>query len=274
MSIFDVVLSTEDIVVLGPPNVIDLSVDVGPKGDRGSRIFSGSGNPNNFGVIPDSEEVLLGDLFINSSIASDYSWLYVYASRPGTVSWVPTLKLQTPIYNKTIQASFNASGVANISIALEDILSDLSIIDVDRYIVQVTPINENPISLSVYNKSITYSPSIVELTATISDIVGNGTNVIFTTTTDHGFSAGQRVSITGVNPSNYNLSLVTIASIPTATSFAIENTNTATYVSGGLAKVKTTPSSFNMSLKAVEFSSSTWSELQGVEKMAITISVV
>lgn len=274
MSIFDVLVNTDDIVVLGPPNVIDLSVDVGPQGTRGSKIYVGSGNPNNFGVIPSGEEVIIGDFFINSSISSDYSWMYTYASRPGSISWVPVLKLQTPIYSETIQASFNLSGVANIVIALRDILSDLSILDVDRYIVQVTPINDNPVAMSVSDKTISYSESETILTATISNISGNGTNVTFTTTADHEFNAGERVTITGVNPTNYNLSEITIASIPSTTSFTIENTNTATYVSGGVAKVTRTPSSFNMSLNAVEFLSSEWTALQGVKKVAVTVSVV
>ena len=37
----DIVLSNEDITILGPPSTIELSVDIGPQGDRGSQIFVG-----------------------------------------------------------------------------------------------------------------------------------------------------------------------------------------------------------------------------------------
>jgi len=35
----DVILSTEDLTVLGGPSSLNLEIDFGPKGDRGSQIF-------------------------------------------------------------------------------------------------------------------------------------------------------------------------------------------------------------------------------------------
>ena len=38
----DVLLNTDDVVVIGPPESIDLLVDIGPQGTRGSKFIVGS----------------------------------------------------------------------------------------------------------------------------------------------------------------------------------------------------------------------------------------
>jgi len=68
--------------------------------------------------------------------------------------------------------------------------------------------------------------------ATITNVVGNGATVVFTAA--NGFTSGQKVSITGVLPSNYNFTDVTIASA-NATQFTITNSTTSAYISGGTA---------------------------------------
>lgn len=89
----------------------------------------------------------------------------------------------------------------------------------------------------VYNTEIDqgadwYIDFIYTQPATITNIVGNGTTVTFTA--NNGFTAGQKVSINGVLPSQYNLQDVTIASAgPTV--FTVTNGATGTYISGGIA---------------------------------------
>ena len=51
----DVVLSNDDLTVLAGPPTIELLVDIGPTGTRGSKFFVGIGNPNSLsglGQIP------------------------------------------------------------------------------------------------------------------------------------------------------------------------------------------------------------------------------
>ena len=74
----------------------------------------------------------------------------------------------------------------------------------------------------------------------ISNAVGNGTTVTFTTTTNNEFVAGNTVNISGINPSTYNLGAVTIASVPTGNTFTVTNAATGTYVSGGTAAISQT----------------------------------
>ena len=104
--------------------------------------------------------------------------------------------------------------------------------------------NKFPISWNGY-KTTTIQPTQTSATAlilkgatqsaTISNAVGNGTTVTYTTSSSHGFVAGNTVTITGVTPSAYNLSAVTIASAPTGTTFTVTNSATGTYSSGGTA---------------------------------------
>ena len=39
----DIVLATDDLAVLGGPETVNVEVDFGPTGDRGSQIFSNVG---------------------------------------------------------------------------------------------------------------------------------------------------------------------------------------------------------------------------------------
>lgn len=68
--------------------------------------------------------------------------------------------------------------------------------------------------------------------AEITNIVGNGTTV--TVAAQNSFTAGQKVSIDGVIPSQYNLQNVTIATA-SLSGFTITNGATGTYISGGIA---------------------------------------
>jgi hypothetical protein len=74
--------------------------------------------------------------------------------------------------------------------------------------------------------------------ATITNVSGNGTQITYTASNT--FSAGMKVQITGVNPTDYNLTSVEISS-RNSTSFVVDGTTTSSYVSGGLATVISVP---------------------------------
>ena len=73
-------------------------------------------------------------------------------------------------------------------------------------------------------------------TATITNVSGNGTTVTYTAANN--YQIGMTVTITGVNPTAYNLTAVTIASA-NSTQFTVTNSATGSYVSGGTALAKT-----------------------------------
>lgn len=276
---FDALLETEDLVILGPPRSINVSVDVGSQGERGAKIFVGAGNPNNPGVIPNIDEVLVGDFFINNSTAQDFSWLYTLVARPGlggaARSWEKVLQLQPPIFAKNVKAVFD-NGTGQLEINLQDIVSDLSIVNVDRYVVNIEPIYPDPVLVTINSKSISFVSESTTLIEQITNVVGNGTNIIYTTQFPHGFSTGQRVTTNNVEPSTYNFESQTILSVPSANQFVIAGTTVDSYVTGGTARVTQNPSSFSLSLDAIEFSSfsGSWSDFSGVIDLGVTISVV
>jgi hypothetical protein len=67
----------------------------------------------------------------------------------------------------------------------------------------------------------------------ISGVSGDGTSVTFTTTSAHGLTVGNKVSIVNVDPISYNLSDVVVDTIPTSTTFTVLSTASSSYVSGG-----------------------------------------
>lgn len=77
--------------------------------------------------------------------------------------------------------------------------------------------------------------NLIRKTATISNISTSSGIITYTTSANHNFASGDIVSITGVNPSQYDLSNVTILNTPTSNSFRVTNPATGAYVSGGSA---------------------------------------
>jgi hypothetical protein len=58
----------------------------------------------------------------------------------------------------------------------------------------------------------------------ISGVSGDGTSVTFTTTSAHGLTVGNKVSIVNVDPISYNLSDVVVDTIPTPNTFTVLST--------------------------------------------------
>lgn len=162
MNIFDVVLDTEDLLVLGPVTNVELQSDIGPTGKRGSRFFVGAGDPNIAGVIPATEEIQIGDFFVNSSVSAKYGWLYVYqAGQNNIIAWQEAIRLQPAIYSNNFQVDFS-NGLASVSIPIAEITSDTSVINTNKYVVQITPVSADPLIANIQQKRID-APSYSEL---------------------------------------------------------------------------------------------------------------
>jgi hypothetical protein len=96
-STLDVVIQEDDLVVLGPPSTVDIAVDFGPKGDRGSTFFTGSGDPNDlsltqFEIIHGAVPVY-GDVYLRIDFGADYGTFYTYNAVPGGDQWSAVLDL-------------------------------------------------------------------------------------------------------------------------------------------------------------------------------------
>ena len=157
-AIFDVVVNTDDLVVLAPPATIDVGVDFGPQGERGATFYAGSGNPNDASV---SENVfgdvitpVGGDLYINTAAGANYGWLFIYNPKVVGDDWDAVLRLNPPMYTRNIEETFT-SGLATISVPTADILpSGVVISGPYSYVVNLTPINSDPTVLTINSQTV------------------------------------------------------------------------------------------------------------------------
>jgi hypothetical protein len=160
----DVLLSNDDITVLGPPAVVELLVDIGPTGTRGSQVFVGVGDPNSITI---GQTPLLNDLFINTSPGGELGYMYQYVSEPGGNTWIKVLDLNPSIYSINYEAIFSA-GTTSITIPIADIVEVTgSPLTADNFNVQHSITHSNPIASSISIPALTGDGSnlVIDVTA-------------------------------------------------------------------------------------------------------------
>jgi hypothetical protein len=160
----DVLLSNDDITVLGPPAIVELLVDIGPSGTRGSQVFVGIGDPNSITI---GQTPLLNDLFINTSPGGELGYMYQYVSEPGGDTWIKVLDLNPSIYSINYEAIFSA-GTTSITIPIADIVEVTgSPLTADNFNVQHSITHSNPIASSISIPALTGDGSnlVVDITA-------------------------------------------------------------------------------------------------------------
>ena len=158
MSIFDVVVNTDDLVVLAPPTIIDVGVDFGPQGTRGATFYAGSGNPNDASVeenvFGDVIVPIDGDLYINTAAGANYGWLFIYNPKVTGDDWDQVLRLNPPIYNRNVEQTFT-SGVSTMVIPEEDIVPlGVVVTGPYDYVVNLTAISTDPTLLTINSQSV------------------------------------------------------------------------------------------------------------------------
>jgi hypothetical protein len=160
----DVILSNDDITVLGPPETVELLVDIGPTGERGSKFFVGIGNPNSLTSSQTifSEDIYLYDMYINAAPGTDYGYMYQYISEPGGNTWSQVLKISPTLYSKNHTTTF-ASGEASITIPIANIVT-----------VSGTPLVASNFNIQYSIESVNPLASSIEVPA----LAGAGTNLV------------------------------------------------------------------------------------------------
>jgi len=147
----DVLLNTEDVVVLGPPQTIDVLVDIGPQGTRGTKFIVGSGEPNpqtSSGVLL-GQTLILNDMYINVAPGANYGYLYQYVSQPGGNTWTQVLKMNPAIYSAVETVAFT-SGAGSITIPISNIVTvSGSPLTASNFSVQFQIEGANPIASSM-----------------------------------------------------------------------------------------------------------------------------
>lgn len=122
-----IVVSVDELNIGGFVDQIDLSVDVGPQGRRGSITFAGSGapptNPTSavtdiYGMVDTFEP---GDLYINTGVGPLYAYLYIYQQAPGGDVWTPICPLSPTLYHSKLSFTFAAGTSATKNIDFNSI---------------------------------------------------------------------------------------------------------------------------------------------------------
>jgi hypothetical protein len=120
----EVLVASEDLTVLGGPTQLEVNVDFGPPGKRGSLFFVGFGNPNDSLSDPDNIagiEVLEKDVFINVSRSdSEFAFLYQYTNG----QWEIAANILPTLFSQNVSRTFvngectvllNVNNIVNIN---------------------------------------------------------------------------------------------------------------------------------------------------------------
>lgn len=172
------VIQTDSITVFGPPAAIEVALDIGPEGNRGSLIYSGSGDPNiNTGAFV-NENPEISDLYVRTDTGGDYGVVYQYNSVPGGNEWQSILKFQPILYSK-IQALTFVNGSASASIPLSEIYEDApASLLATNFSIQLTPQHSEAIAHSISVKALSVSGTRALLfTVKAKQIAGSTTDL-------------------------------------------------------------------------------------------------
>lgn len=150
------IYTTDDLTVLGGPSSIDVSLDFGAQGVRGSRFFVGEGNPNSPSTVIGQDPILF-DMYINlHTLDSDYLYIYQYQSVDGSNVWVELVKLLPNQFSASYSKIFtDGSATINVPIVSIGVLDSPQSSD---FAVQASITGTNPIAHSVSIGAITNDP--------------------------------------------------------------------------------------------------------------------
>jgi hypothetical protein len=189
----DVLLNTEDVVVLGPPETIDVLVDIGPQGTRGTKFIVGSGQPNaqtSSGVLL-GQTLILNDMYIDVSPGVDYGYMYQYVSQPGGNTWTQVLKINPAIYSAIETVSFS-SGNGSITIPISNIVT-----------VSGSPLTKSNFNVQYQIEGANPIASSIEIPA----LAGAGTNLVINLHASQ-YSGGSWSALTGSKTVHLFISIV------------------------------------------------------------------
>ena len=157
-------LTTDDLTILGGPSSINVDLDIGPTGDRGSFIFVGSGKPDiapNF--IPSGYTLKTYDMYINLLTSDDeYMFLYQYLNNGTNLTWTKLMKLTPNMFSRNYGRTF-VDGETTINVPVTAIVPSyselLSNITAENFNVQCNILSQDPVSFGLSVGEIVVDPS-------------------------------------------------------------------------------------------------------------------
>jgi hypothetical protein len=177
----NLIVQDDNLTVYGPPQLLELAVDIGPKGDKGNKIYTGPGDPNVNSGIFINDPAQISDLFVRNDLGGDYGVVYQYKSVPGGNEWQAVLKFQPITYSTILQVPFT-SGSASFSIPLTSLYVDAPLnLTANDVAIQLTPQHTSPVSVTVSNKVLTSGSSrSLQVSLLGKEISGSITNLAAT----------------------------------------------------------------------------------------------
>lgn len=119
----EVLVSSENLSVLGGPDSITLNLDTGAQGQRGTFILYGFANPNT----TEAQESFISepqvfDLYVVVDPASDdYLQIFQYVNQEGELLWIPAIKLSINMYSTTRAVLFTQGLSQQLKINLSEL---------------------------------------------------------------------------------------------------------------------------------------------------------
>ena len=161
----DTTISSATLNILGGPSKIDVSVDYGQRGDRGSLILYGQGKPY---LVTLPESPALYDMYVNLLPSDDqYQWVYQYINTPSGLAWTSLFQLQTNTYSNNESLTFVDGSVevwvpvVSVTANANDSNPSTIILEASDFNVQYSIISQNPIASSITIGDIDTSPTEV-----------------------------------------------------------------------------------------------------------------
>ena len=113
----DVILSSDNVTVLGGPSNLEVDLNIGASGTRGSLFFVGTQNPNTLNLVQDFPILpIVFDIFINVNAASeDYLQAYQLTNQDGINTWIEVFNINQTQYSVNKVVEFN-DGIAETTI--------------------------------------------------------------------------------------------------------------------------------------------------------------
>jgi len=119
----DTIIGDTNVVVVGGPPRVEVEVDFGPRGVRGSFFFYGIGNPNDPNTdLPDDIEFF--DFYINIDLSNqvDYLQVYQYQAGPNGPYWAPLANLAVNLLSRNVFTLF-MDGRTTIEVPITDVIA-------------------------------------------------------------------------------------------------------------------------------------------------------
>lgn len=166
----EVLLDNDEISVIGPPATVELQLDIGSRGVRGSQVYSGFDDPNT--TSPDTD-ILPNDIFIRASQGQTEGYIYQYLSDgAGGFQWEKIGSLKPSIYSDIASLSASAgnlsasAGIYSYQVSISEAFSEYTTTAIQAQNLNIhisTEFSDAPVVTSVKSKSINTATNFINI---------------------------------------------------------------------------------------------------------------